>query len=195
LKRWQTVIVAALLVCALGIVGHRAVSSAHAGPRAAPARVALDSLPLLGTSRPAASNNYSAARVVAHAGLALGNGKSIDHGILFGLNPGHGAASQADITFRLGRKYDLLSGTVYSQSGSSPSAPTIEVLDVSNRAVPPRALYTGQAGASAYAAFTVKVRGITALRISASASFDCVCDSGSTAVVVAVLTAPRAQPR
>jgi hypothetical protein len=195
MKRWQTVVVAAPLVCVLGIVGQRAIAPADAGPRAAVGRVALDSLPLLGASQPTASNNYSAARVVAHAGLTMGDGKSIDHGILFGLTPGHGTASQADITFRLRRRYDLLSGTVYSRSGSSPSAPTIEVLDASNRAKPPRVLYTGQAGATGYAAFTVKVRGITALRISASASFDCVCDSGSTALVVAVLTEPRAQPR
>jgi hypothetical protein len=195
MKRWRTILVAAPLVCVLGIVGQRAIAPAHAGPQAAPAGVALESLPLLGTSRPAASNNYSSARVVAHAGLTMGGGKRIDHGILFGLIPGHGTASQADITFRLGRRYDLLSGTLYSQSGSSPSAPTIEVLDASNRAKPPRVLYTGQAGATGYATFTVKVRGITALRISASASFDCVCDSGTTALVVAVLTEPRVPRR
>jgi hypothetical protein len=89
----------------------------------------------------------------------------------------------------------MLSGIVYSQNGPSVSAPTIEVLDASNRAGPPRALYTGQVGATGSARFTVKVRGVSALRISASASFDCVCDNGSTALVVAVLTAPRAQLR
>jgi hypothetical protein len=195
MKWWQTLVVAALLVCVLVVVWQRATVPAPAGPQAAPTGVALDSLPRLGASKPAASNNYSTAQVVAHAGLTMGDGKTINRGILFGLNPGHGTASRADITFRLGRRYDLLSGTVYSQSGSSPSAPTIEVLDASNGARPPRELYMRQVDATGHASFTVKVRGITALRISASATFDCVCDSGTTALVVAVLTAPRTPPR
>ncbi len=193
MKRWQTVVVAALLVSVLGIVGERAIAPAQAGPGAAPARVVLDSLPLLGMSKPAASNNYSAVQIVAHTSLATGGGKSSNHGILFGLTPGHGPASLADITFKLGRKYDLLSGTVYAQSGASPSSPTIKILDASNGARPPRELYTGQAGAAGSASFRVKVTGITALRISVSASFDCVCDSGTTALVVAGLTVARGQ--
>jgi hypothetical protein len=139
-------------------------------------------------------NNFSAVTLESQAGLATYNGKPINRGIMFGLVPGHGGTSEAYITFRLGKKYDKLSGVVVASGAAGPTSPVVEIQDVSKRAAP-RDLFMQQAGQSGQIGFTVAVRGVETLKVSASASFDCVCDSASTALVAATLTAARAPGR
>jgi hypothetical protein len=125
----------------------------------------------------------------------MSNGATIDHAVMFGLNPGHGGSSEADMTFRLGKKYDRISGALYTNSGTGPSAPTLQFLDVSNHNGTPRALFEAQPDPTGYATITMAVRGVNLLKVTASASFSCVCDSGFTVLVVATLTARGGQPR
>src|SRR5437660_564932 len=86
--------------------------------------------------------------VASHADLGSFGSQKIDHGIMFGLVPGHGGSSEADISFRLGKKYDRLTGTLYANGGSSSTSPVVEIQDASNRTKPPRELFSGQADQS-----------------------------------------------
>jgi hypothetical protein len=194
MKRWGAAVLVCLIVASAGAIRLGAAQGAAGRGRPAPAAILLASLRPISTSRPGAVNNFSAVTIESQAGLATYNGKAIDRGLMFALVPGHGGASEADITFRLGKKYDRLSGVVLASGGGGSTSPVVEIQDVSKRAAP-RDLFTGQADQSGQLSLAVIVRGVEVLKVSASASFDCVCDSATSALVAATLTTARAPGR
>jgi hypothetical protein len=194
MKRWGAAVLVCLIVASAGAIQLGVVQGAEGHGRPVPAAIPLASLRPISTSRPGAVNNYSGVTLESQAGLATYNGKPINRGIMFGLVPGHGGASEAYITFRLGKNYDKLAGVIVASGAAGPTSPVVEIQDVSKHAAP-RDLFTEQDDQSGQQSFSVAVRGVEVLKVSASASFDCVCDSASTALVAATLTAARASGR
>ena len=195
MKRWIITVLVGLIVASTWGYRLSAAHGIHTGARSVVSGVALDSYHPIGMSKPGIANNYSSVSVIAHRKLATYNGKSIDHGIMFELVPGHGGTtSEADITFPLAKRYETLSGSVLASAGANPAPLAVEIQDVSSRTMPPKVLFSGQAHPGGQLAFTAVVHGVSTLKVSASTSFDCVCDSAATVLVVGLLTGPRAQP-
>ncbi len=194
-NRWTTAILVGLIVASAWGYRMSAAHGTHTGAQPAVTSVALDSLHPISMSRPGISNNYSSVAVLVHRKLITFNGKTIDHGIMFSLVPGHGGtSSEADITFSLANRYDRLSGLVFASGGSNPAPLAVEIQDVSSRTTPPKDVFSGQADPSGHLPFTALVRGVSTLKVSTSTSFDCVCDSAATVLVVGMLTGAQTQP-